>query len=144
MRRLLILGATGGTGRELVVQALAAGHEVTAFVRDPAKLPAVSVRTVVGDIGRDVSPIAEALRGQDAVISAVRNGLTIGARNIYEARLAELICSRFPAIDSVRFTNSGTEASFLATAAARALTGRRKILVFERGYHGGFFVFKRR
>ena len=37
--RLLIVGATGGTGRELVKQALERGHEVTAFVRNPARLP---------------------------------------------------------------------------------------------------------
>lgn len=36
--KLLVFGATGGTGRELVEQALAHGYEVTAFVRDPAKL----------------------------------------------------------------------------------------------------------
>ena len=36
--RVLVIGATGGTGRELVQQALAQGHQVTAFVRDPAKL----------------------------------------------------------------------------------------------------------
>src|SRR5678809_586612 len=38
IQRVLIVGATGGTGRELVTQALERGYEVTAFVRDPAKL----------------------------------------------------------------------------------------------------------
>lgn len=37
--RLTVFGATGGVGREVVGQALAAGHEVTAVVRDPARLP---------------------------------------------------------------------------------------------------------
>lgn len=37
--RLAVFGATGGTGRQLVEQALAQGHEVTAVVRDPARLP---------------------------------------------------------------------------------------------------------
>jgi uncharacterized protein YbjT (DUF2867 family) len=74
MRRLLILGATGGTGRELVEQALAAGHEVTAFVRDPSKLPPGRVRSVAGDIVRDSATLDDATRGQDAVISALGVG----------------------------------------------------------------------
>jgi uncharacterized protein YbjT (DUF2867 family) len=39
MSRLLILGATGSLGRHVLRQALAAGHEVTVFVRTPSKLP---------------------------------------------------------------------------------------------------------
>jgi len=76
-RRLLILGATGGTGRELVEQALTAGHEVTAFVRDPASRPAGPVRTVTGDIVRDATRLDEAMRGQDAVISALGVGQSL-------------------------------------------------------------------
>jgi glutamate-1-semialdehyde 2,1-aminomutase len=44
----------------------------------------------------------------------------------------------------VRFTNSGTEANLLAVAAAWAITGRAKILVFTGGYHGGVFFFRGR
>ncbi|EHK97224.1 putative Uncharacterized aminotransferase [Glarea lozoyensis 74030] len=44
-------------------------------------------------------------------------------------------------MDLVRFTNSGTEANMMAIGAAIAWTGRKKILVFSSGYHGGTFIF---
>src|SRR4051794_3185804 len=44
-------------------------------------------------------------------------------------------------VDLVRFTNSGTEANTMALAAAIAYTGRKKILVFKNGYHGGTLHF---
>ena len=59
-----------------------------------------------------------------------------------EARFAGAICDRFPSIELVRFTNSGTEANLMAVAAALALTGRNKVLVFNGGYHGGVFYFR--
>ena len=66
----------------------------------------------------------------------------MGAHGPAEARFAEAICDRFPSIDLVRFTNSGTEANLMAVAPARAITGRGKILVFKGGYHGGVFYFR--
>lgn len=70
--RLFILGATGGTGRQLIDQALARGHQVTAFVRSPEKLGAqregLSVRQ--GD-PRDAAALTAALSGHDAVLSAL-------------------------------------------------------------------------
>jgi putative NADH-flavin reductase len=70
--RLLILGATGGIGRALVDQALARGHQVTAFVRAPEKLgaPRDGLRAVQGD-PRDAHALATALAGHDAVLSAL-------------------------------------------------------------------------
>jgi putative NADH-flavin reductase len=71
--KLTILGATGGTGTLLISQALAAGHEVTAVVRDPARLAGPAhprLRTVIADVMDPVS-IAPALEGADVVISAV-------------------------------------------------------------------------
>lgn len=68
--RLLIVGASGRTGRLLTQRALERGHDVTAFVRDPSHLPAADgpLRVVVGDA---LSPeaVMEAARGQDAIIS---------------------------------------------------------------------------
>ena len=78
---------------------------------------------------------------RQAMAEALEGGLTLGAHNRYEERLAALICARFPSIDLVRFTNSGTEASMMAVQTARAVTGRNRILVFEGGYHGGVFYF---
>ena len=71
--KLTILGATGATGTALTGQALAAGHEVTAVVRDPARLAVPAhpgLRTVTADV-MDPASIAPAIDGADAVISAV-------------------------------------------------------------------------
>jgi glutamate-1-semialdehyde 2,1-aminomutase len=77
----------------------------------------------------------------DAVRDALDRGLSFGGVNELEPRLAELICARFPSVDLVRFTNSGTEANLMALALAVSVTGRRKILVFRGGYHGGVLTF---
>jgi glutamate-1-semialdehyde 2,1-aminomutase len=77
-----------------------------------------------------------------AIDRALDSGVNFGAHGAAEARFAAAICARFPSIDLVRFTNSGTEANLMAVAAARALTGRAKILVFSGGYHGGVFYFR--
>jgi len=55
-----------------------------------------------------------------------------------EVELAELIVSRVPAIERIRFTNSGTEAVMMAVKAARAFSGRPKIAKFEGCYHGTY------
>jgi putative NADH-flavin reductase len=70
--RITVFGATGGTGTHLVEQALAAGNQVTAVVRDPARLPAGSpeLTMVRGDL-TDPSSITGAVRDADAVISAI-------------------------------------------------------------------------
>src|SRR5258708_17820720 len=77
-----------------------------------------------------------------AIDAALDGGLNFGAHGAAEARFAAAICDRFPSIDLVRFTNSGTEANLMAVGAARALTKRNKILVFSGGYHGGVFYFR--
>src|SRR5713101_1289027 len=81
---------------------------------------------------------------RQAIEKALEGGLNFGAHNATEARFAAAICARFPSIELVRFTNSGTEANLMAVSAARAITGRPKILVFEGGYHGGVFYFRGR
>lgn len=70
--RLTIFGASGRTGLPLVEQALAAGHEVTAFVRNPARLPIKHerLRVAQGD-GADAAAVERAVQGADAVISAL-------------------------------------------------------------------------
>ncbi|MBT2409582.1 NAD(P)H-binding protein [Streptomyces sp. ISL-12] len=78
--RLTVVGATGGVGREIVRQALDAGHRVTAVVRDPARLPVTGERLEVfraelSDAGR----LRPAVAGRDAVLSG------LGARTWKEA-----------------------------------------------------------
>ena len=65
---------------------------------------------------------------QSALKQAIDGGMVLGGPNLYEARLAEAIRARFPSIDLIRFTNSGTEANLLALSAVRALTrGRSRV-----------------
>jgi len=78
---------------------------------------------------------------RDAVVTALHGGINLTGHNLLEARLADIVTNRFPSIQRVRFTNSGTEANLLAIAAAKRFTGRQKILVFKGGYHGGVLTF---
>jgi putative NADH-flavin reductase len=71
--RITVFGTTGGTGREFVRQATDAGHEITAVVRDPARLPielTSRVRVVKADL-RDAAALEKAVKGRDAVVSAI-------------------------------------------------------------------------
>ncbi len=76
----------------------------------------------------------------DAVTAAMQNNFSVGGIHPAEARLAELMCHRFR-LDRVRFTNSGTEANLMAITTAMQATGRRRIMVFHGGYHGGILYF---
>jgi putative NADH-flavin reductase len=69
---LTVLGATGGTGRQVVEEALAGGHQVTALARDPGKLGLQNprLRVVQGSI-QEASAVEEAIAGADAVVSAL-------------------------------------------------------------------------
>ncbi|WP_431131113.1 aspartate aminotransferase family protein [Variovorax paradoxus] len=78
---------------------------------------------------------------RDAVIEAMKSGINLTGHNLLEGRLAKLICERFPQIEQLRFTNSGTEANLMALTAALHFTGKRKIVVFSGGYHGGVLGF---
>lgn len=70
--RILIIGATGGTGRELVNQALERGHTVTAFVRNLADVAVKHERlTVLRGNVLDPVTVEQGVRGQDAVLSAL-------------------------------------------------------------------------
>lgn len=76
-----------------------------------------------------------------AIDAALDGGVNLGGHNMVEAELARHVVARFPAIQRVRFTNSGTEANLMAIATARAFTRRSKVLVFRGGYHGGLLYF---
>jgi glutamate-1-semialdehyde 2,1-aminomutase len=80
-------------------------------------------------------------RIHDALRTALSGGLNLAAVGTAEVRLAQILCDRFPSIERVRFTNSGTEANLLALTAARAFTGRPALLAFRGGYHGSVLTF---
>lgn len=79
----------------------------------------------------------------EAVQTALASGWNYGGESVVEKKLAAAVTSRFAAggVELVRFTNSGTEANTFAIGAAIAHTGRKTILIFSSGYHGGTFVF---
>lgn len=92
--KVLIVGATGGTGRQLVEQALERGHVVTALARDPSALRVEHPRlTVVRGNVLDYLSVDAAVRGQDAVLSALGHKqffrptrtLSEGTRNLLHA-----------------------------------------------------------
>lgn len=72
----------------------------------------------------------------EAIRTAVEAGGSFGATTVQEIRLAELIRSRMPSIERIRFVNSGTEAAMSALRVARAATGRDLVIKFDGGYHG--------
>ena len=80
---------------------------------------------------------------REAVQATLDSGMAYGSTSPYEARLAALVCARFPSIEQVRFTTSGTEGNMLALVTARAVTGKDSIMVFEGAYHGGTIYFGR-
>ncbi len=92
--RVLIIGATGGTGRQLVSQALERGYAVTALVRDPSGLQVDNPQlTVIQGEVLDQGSVDAAMRGQEAVLSALGHKrffyptriLSAGTRNILRA-----------------------------------------------------------
>jgi putative NADH-flavin reductase len=81
--KLTIIAATGGIGRQLLEQAVAAGHDVTAVARNPQNLPATPARVVTADLAAaDAAAFQPAVAGADAVLSA------LGARTRADAGVA--------------------------------------------------------
>ena len=81
-------------------------------------------------LGHAFPPVVE------AIARAARNSASFGASTAAEGDLAERIAACFPAIEKMRFTCSGTEATMSAIRLARAATGRKLIVKFEGCYHG--------
>jgi len=82
--RVLVVGATGGTGREVVLQALAAGHEVTAFSPSATQLPFdhPHLRKIAGTLPQDTVLLTNAMAGQNVVISAVGRGRSFASQHL--------------------------------------------------------------
>jgi putative NADH-flavin reductase len=102
--KVTIFAATGGIGRHVLEQAVAAGHDVTAVVRNPKKLSGGAVRVVTADLAAaDPAALESAVQGADAVLSG------LGPRSKSEAGIA----------------SQGTR----AIVAAMQATGVRRIVV---------------
>ncbi len=74
----------------------------------------------------------------EAVTRLIRSGTCFANPTEHEIALAELLVSRIPAVETIRFVNTGTEAVMFAIKAARAYTGRTAIARFEGAYHGAY------
>jgi len=71
-----------------------------------------------------------------AVSEAAARGTSFGAPTEAEVTLAELVRAAMPALEQIRFVNSGTEAAMSAIRLARGVTGRAKVIKMDGGYHG--------
>lgn len=90
--KLLILGATGKTGHQLVSQALAAGHHVTILARDRSKAPPTSERLhIVDGAVNDNGALTKAMSGQDAVISAIGRGMSFKSEQLIERSVPGIV-----------------------------------------------------
>jgi glutamate-1-semialdehyde 2,1-aminomutase len=74
----------------------------------------------------------------EAVHRVLREGASLfgSGTTLLEGRLAELVCQHVPAVESVQFLNTGSEASYQAIRLARAITGRDHIITMQGGYNG--------
>ena len=95
VKSFLLLGATGPTGREVIDQGLEVGYTITAFVRDPAKLPVrhARLRVVVGDVTAEGPALEQAVKGQDAVLSALGAGMSFAPRRLMEQAMPRIVAA---------------------------------------------------
>lgn len=112
----------GGKGSRLTD---ADGHGYSDFINE----------YTAGVFGHSNGVIAEAIR------NALNGGINLGAPTKHERLLAEEVQRRFPAMELLRFCNSGTEANLLALATARAHTGKDAVMIFDGAYHGSILYF---
>ena len=128
--KIVIFGAAGASGRELVEQALAQGHEVTAFARNPAAvlIENPKLKVVQGD-ALDAARVAEAVAGRDAVLFAIginrRSTMTVctdATRNIIAA-MNEHNVRRFVVLSA--YGASETKDTALYSKVLRSLIGKR-------------------
>ncbi len=77
----------------------------------------------------------------ETISRTIAQGLNFGAPTEHEVKLSGELRKRFPAMELLRFCNSGTEANLLAMATARAVSGKDAIMIFNGAYHGSIFYF---
>lgn len=95
MRKLTIFGATGGTGQQLVTQALDSGHQVTALVRDSARLPIQHerLRVTIGTIEDGSAALQQSLKGQDVAISALGRGQFLKSDHLIQRSVPAILAA---------------------------------------------------
>jgi uncharacterized protein YbjT (DUF2867 family) len=125
--RLFLLGATGRTGAQLVDLAVQRGHEVTAFVRSPGKLPRrTGLEVVKGDV-RDERALGRAMVGHDAVLSALgpapRQAMT-GTTLLRDAAHATVVAMRSAGVGRIALVSS----ALLFPAGGAAVRIARRII----------------
>lgn len=129
--QIALFGATGGTGRQVVQQALAAGHEVSALVRNPAKLELEhpNLRVVAGDV-LDPAQVAAALQGVSAAIVTLgktsanpEHVVSEGTRHIAEAMQAQGI-RRLIVVTSLGIGDSRDQVPFFFKVLSKTLLRR--------------------
>jgi putative NADH-flavin reductase len=93
--KLLVLGGTGGTGRLIVAQALEAGHDVTVLARDRSRVTTTHplLRVVIGDTTAGADALFEAMRGQDAVISALGRGYSFKSHHLIARSVPNILAA---------------------------------------------------
>jgi uncharacterized protein YbjT (DUF2867 family) len=119
--KILVLGATGGTGRLIVSQALARGYDVAALVRSPEKAGGLKGAKLIAGDARDGKALREALKGCDAVVSALGTPaspfrevtlLSTATRALVSAMKAEQV-SRLVCITGIGAGDSAGHGGFL-------------------------------
>jgi len=138
---LLVFGAAGRTGRQIVERALGHGHEVTAFVHTtPLALTHERLTTVRGDV-RDFSAVESAMTGQDAVAFALSQGS--GDKGVHEAGIANVIHAMAVA-DVHRLAAISAAGTFARTDKALSLAYRALIKTAMRGIYDDLEAMERR
>lgn len=138
--KIVVFGSTGGTGLELIKQALKRGHEVSAFARDPSKISIsdAKLRTHKGDV-LDLNSVTAAVTGAQAAVSAlgVRLGespgtvRSEGTRNIVAALSAANV-RRFVSVSTVGVGDSLNRLSFFAGIFLPRIIGPERLKEAER------------
>lgn len=124
--KLLILGATGPTGRNLLGQGLDAGHDITTLVRNANRLTITHPRltSAIGD-ATDRAALEKAVRGKDAVLSALGAGNSLRSDIASRAVAALIPALKAQAVSRIVFLSSfGVGASFLDASPIQKLAYR--------------------
>ncbi|MDA0954667.1 MAG: aminotransferase class III-fold pyridoxal phosphate-dependent enzyme [Proteobacteria bacterium] len=131
-------GIAGGTNRASVFYppfplTFVDAQGATVETADGQRLTDLLGNFTAGLFGFSPAPV------QAAVHNAMAHGHALGGgANLHEAAVARRLTERFPAMELIRFTMTGTEANTYAINTALAVTGRRKILVYDGAYHGAW------